>query len=461
MAGGNAESPLTLADKLNSDGGGGGGDRDADRDEVEDGGDEGDRDADEDEVEDGGDDRGECHYEDKNHRENTHHNEDEDNNGYDSVPPPPATSPALEAFTSTYNLQTCRWSLSSGRCVETILYEKCCLMDPATFAASLAPSFTVDLDDPIVHEWFWPEEREEIRESVPPMPLFAPGILAMFKSLRRFETCKTPAEVRVVLDTTSYSDQGQPYVRERDFFCMWSDLVIRNLYIPRYHPSHRACTNIKGDRIVLWDSPSHPLRSSHLEEFYSNLVWAPVLDQCFLSLPFTTIIRKESTCRSTASRKNRARTLGTRMRQGRRLDGVIRSIEDNTHEFGGIEVARTAAGGEKSTKWLSDADKLLKSLRDMLGLLCGLVGWKKDSTKRLQVVGVVCAGLKMQVIRMGRWREGGVAVVCREKIVGVPVGVEELKELSKLLVMVASMKVSFFPSVFSLRSLIMLLTGCW
>lgn len=218
---------------------------------------------------------------------------------------------------------------------------------------------------------------------------------------------------------------------------------------------------LKGNRIVLWDSPSHPLRGSHLEEFYSNLVWAPILDQCFLSLPFTTIIRKESTCRSTASRKNRARTLGTPMRRGRRLDGVIRSIEDNTHEFGAIEVARTAAGGQNSTKWLSDEGKLLKALRDMLGLLCGLVGWKKDSTKRLQVVGVVCAGLKMKVIRMGRWREGGVAVVSRENICGVPVGVEELKELSKLLVMVASLKVSLPPSVFFLRSSIMLLTGCW
>lgn len=148
------------------------------------------------------------------------------------------------------------------------------------------------------------------------------------------------------------------------------------------------------------------------------------------------------------------------MRRGRRLDGVIRSIEDSTHEFGGIEVARTAAGGVKSTKWLTDAEKLLKALRDMLGLLCGLVGWKKDSTKRLQVVGVVCAGLKMQVIRMGRWREGGVAVVSRENIVGVPVGVEELTELSKLLIMVASTKVSFFLSVF-FRGSIMLLTGCW
>lgn len=180
------------------------------------------------------------------------------------------------------------------------------------------------------------------------MPLYTPGILAMFKSLRRFETCKTAAELREVLDTTSYSDQGQPYDCERDFFCMWSDLVIRNLYhlTPHFHFEYVLTLN---NRLVVWDSPSHPLRSTHLEDFYSNLIWAPILDQCFLSLPFITIVRKESTCHSTASRKNRHQTLQTRMRQGKRLDGVIRSVEDNTHKFGGIEVARTAAGGEMST----------------------------------------------------------------------------------------------------------------
>lgn len=255
-----AESLSTLANKLDGDGTG------DDTGEGEGDSDEGDWDADADEdgvedgVEDGGDDGDEYHDEDSDHKGNSDRDDgDSDNhNGYDSIPLPPTTSPALEALTSTYNHQTCRWSLSSGRCVETILYENCCLMDPVIFAVSLAPSFTVDLDDPIVRKWFYPEERKEIRESVPPMPMFTPGILAMFKSLRRFETCKTPAEVRVVLDTTSYSDQGQPYVCERDFFCMWSDLVIRNLYLPRYHPSHWTCTNIEGQQICTMGFPFSP-----------------------------------------------------------------------------------------------------------------------------------------------------------------------------------------------------------
>lgn len=162
-------------------------------------------------------------------------NEDEDNdNEYDPIPPPTATSPVLEALAATYNLQTHRWRLSTGRDVESILYENCRLMDPPTFAASLAPSFTVDLQDPIVHGWFTKTERNEIRQSVPLMPVCAPSILTMFKSLRRFERCKTPAEVREVLATTSPLDPGETYTPERDFLCMWSDLVIRNLYLSHY-----------------------------------------------------------------------------------------------------------------------------------------------------------------------------------------------------------------------------------
>lgn len=49
-------------------------------------------------------------------------------------------------------------------------------------------------------------------------------------------------------------------------------------------------------------------------------------------------------------------------------------------------------------------------------------------------------------MRMGRWREGVVAVVSREAVVEVSVEVEQLKVLSKLLAMVASVKVGFFSA---------------
>lgn len=52
----------------------------------------------------------------------------------------------------------------------------------------------------------------------------------------------------------------------------------------------------------------------------------------------------------------------------------------------------------------------------------------------------------MEVMRMGRWREGVVAVVSREAVVEVSVEVEQLKVLLRLLVMVASVKVGFFST---------------
>lgn len=62
------------------------------------------------------------------------------------------------------------------------------------------------------------------------------------------------------------------------------------------------------------------------------------------------------------------------------------------------------------------------------------------------IVEVLYGRLKMQVMRMGCWGGGkGVAVVHREPTVSVPVEVVELAELIKLLVLVASVKVSVFP----------------
>lgn len=153
-----------------------------------------------------------------------------------AVAPPVGTPPAISALSATYNLQTNRWRLSTGRDVETILYQNCCLMDAPTFAKSLAPSFVIDLEDPVVSDWFNEEERCEIRQCIPPMPNDS-GVLDMFTYLRRFEKCKTTTEVRSVLATSTID---QDYDPGRDFLYMWSELVIRNLYVSRY-PSPPFC----------------------------------------------------------------------------------------------------------------------------------------------------------------------------------------------------------------------------
>ena len=131
-----------------------------------------------------------------------------------------------------------------------------------------------------------------------------------------------------------------------------------------------------------------------------------------------------------------------RARTGPKLDAVIRTVEDNTHEFGGVEVARTDAGGAGSTKRLGDAGKLVRAMRDMLFRLHERVGHDEGVVRRVQVVGVVCAGVKMQAMRMGCWR-GGVAVLVPEMELEVPVEIGGAKRLWQILAGVQRLKVRF------------------
>lgn len=157
------------------------------------------------------------------------------------------------------------------------------------------------------------------------------------------------------------------------------------------------------------------------------------------SPPLTPTKRKEGTCRAVAERRNRNRTTSTRTRIGPRLDAVIRTVEDDTHEYGGMEVARSYSG-ETSSKWLGDTFKLAKALRDMLHRLHVRVNHDENVVRRLQVVGVFCAGVKIQTIRMGCWK-GGVAVLFKDTVMEVPVDIEGITELCKVIAGVQRIKV--------------------
>jgi hypothetical protein len=168
-------------------------------------------------------------------------------------------------------------------------------------------------------------------------------------------------------------------------------------------------------RLIQFEAPGEPLRASHLEDWYSSYLWSPIFDHCLLDLPGMTVERyvllrpssshsyltslvsssKESTCRATGIRKNRLRTKigrGNRLKIGRRLDAIIRTVEDDPYEYGAMEVARTF-NGVTSSKWLGDFFKLAKALRDMLFRLHGLVDHDEAVVKKLQVVGVFNAGM--------------------------------------------------------------------
>ncbi|RUS32963.1 hypothetical protein BC938DRAFT_473649 [Jimgerdemannia flammicorona] len=76
----------------------------------------------------------------------------------------------------------------------------------------------------------------------------------------------------------------------------------------------------------------------------------------------------------------------------------------------------------------------------MLVRLCEFVHFEEGKTRQLQVVGLLHAGLKLQVLRIGS-PKGYVSVFKREALNEVPVEVEKLKDLIKLLASVWQMKI--------------------
>jgi hypothetical protein len=126
---------------------------------------------------------------------------------------------------------------------------------------------------------------------------------------------------------------------------------------------------------------------------------------------------------------------------GGRLDGVVCTYEEDPYEFAGLEIARTFHGGTKSTKWLRDSRKLTRALRDMFHRLHHRVQLDDPAAARkLQAVGIVTAGLSLQICRLFNPR-GYVCLLKAEKVHQVPPTVGELRNLLFLLKAVVQMKV--------------------
>lgn len=322
-----------------------------------------------------------------------------------------------------------KWHLSSGRNVEDIIYTACLSMDSTSFANSLAHCFVLDTSDNRMKSWFQPGEWSEICSSISLLP--KPDLI-LAQSMKRFFGIKSVGALRDVLNKEGYLKEGEKYDPEIHYNAQWADVVFRRF-------------------LMLLEAPGEPLRTAHLEDWYSGYIWSSILDDCLLNLPRMTVERKESPCRASSIRKNRNRTnhKSTRMKIGARLDAIIRTVEDDYYEYGGMEVARTFVGGNTSTKWLGDSFKLARALRDMVVRLHGLVGdgdgeAEVDARRKIQVVGVTTAGLAFQYARMSN-PGGYVCLLQRERMQVVPKSIGSLPELMKLLMSVAQMKVSTTP----------------
>ncbi|KAI5843782.1 hypothetical protein DFP73DRAFT_550246 [Morchella snyderi] len=322
-----------------------------------------------------------------------------------------------------------RWRLSSGRDVETVLFSKFHAAGGVGFHASLALSFILDLgddDDNTCKNWFSNKEWSEIKATIP--PLSSEGLMPLFKSFDRFDGAKSVGEFRHRVDTTRYKEPGEIYNREKHYDLWSADLAVQHI-------------------LGLWEDPDQPLRAPQLEDTLSSCLWTHIIDHPLLGLAGVHMVHKESSCRSTARRKNRHRTLPTqRQLSGPKMDGIIRSIKDHSEEFGAMEVASSFGSvGAKSTKLLVDTNKLIKTLRDMLFALHQRVNFDPAVTGKLQVVGIMCAGLQVQFLRL--YCKGHVSILVRERIEEVPVDCLEFEHLKSLLVKFAIMKKAIAQSV--------------
>lgn len=144
-----------------------------------------------------------------------------------------------------------------------------------------------------------------------------------------------------------------------------------------------------------------------------------------------------------AERKNRNRNstgTGNRAKMGYRVDGVVRTIEDETYEYAAMEVGKVQKT-RTSSKWLNDGLKLARTLRDMLRRLLELVDNADTIMSHVQVAGVLTMGPLLQLLRICR-SPGYVCLLTREKIERVPTHVADLSDLLLLLKCMLRAKVS-------------------
>jgi hypothetical protein len=116
-----------------------------------------------------------------------------------------------------------------------------------------------------------------------------------------------------------------------------------------------------------------------------------------------------------------------------------------------MEIARTFQGGTNSTKWMRDSQKLVRALRDMLHRLHQRVEPDAASVGKLQVFGIVTAGLSLQICRLVN-PHGYVCLLKAHKVRQVPSTVGELRNLLFLLRSVVQMKAAITECVDVVRA---------
>ncbi|CAG8606884.1 9285_t:CDS:2, partial [Diversispora eburnea] len=251
-----------------------------------------------------------------------------------------------------------KWRLSSGRNVEDVLY---------VYASKLeyeqsAHSFIVDTSDDDIKNLFTEEEWEEItnanKKAVPSIDKNLVEHLLKYKK-------KTISEMRAhVMNpwlTTTYNP-------EQHF---------------NYQYVHLVFTYLLDE----YESPKNRLMQPHTEGWYATNIWK--------------LVRGEKCSIASSNRVNddgMYRAKGQRKAFGHKIDGIFQNTV-NSHEYGGIEVAKTCQGPH-DRKHLGDSLKLSKLLKDIFHQQTSLAKRNEDVVKKIEIVGLLHSRLQLQQLLM-------------------------------------------------------------
>lgn len=164
-------------------------------------------------------------------------------------------------------------------------------------------------------------------------------------------------------------------------------------------------------RLPLFEDPDQVLLKAHHEAWYDINIWSVIVDRCLQDLKGMIILRYvlesyptfsaltpkflrsgEPTSMASTLRKNRDRVdKAKRQKIGSRFDGLGQD-DSGQFEYVAMEAARTFES-ETCSKWLHDYQKVGKSLHDMLYRLQWLVNQDETVLEKLQLVGLVSAGM--------------------------------------------------------------------
>ncbi|KAH0608083.1 uncharacterized protein H6S33_002135 [Morchella sextelata] len=337
--------------------------------------------------------------------------------------------PPYKEFVAAYKAMTDESKFvfsETGRVLEDVMFENASVLTEK----HTAHLWVVDLDHPVVTSWFQPKELEELRNQMLPMPELDEPFLA---SMARFSHADTTEEFRRIVEEVPYRPKGEPYDRSMHFDAAWVNIVILSM-------------------LSILESPNNLLHYPNLREgWYDCNPWSFLIDQCLLGLngvlvqrqlppPFSlplllhplTPNSKEILCLALKL----ASPLPTR-----RFDAIIHTLaESPVLEYGAIEVAKSFESVH-ARKWSSDSSKLALALHAMLARLRGAVENDAEAVRRLQVVGLMNAGLRMQVVRMGVVGKGGnVAVLQRGRVKALPTEVGALRGVFAVMISVVMFK---------------------